>query len=367
LLTKSHLPQMLYRMPAEWEKHTATWLAWPHFEGDWPGKFEPIQWVYAEIIRNLGRHERVDLIVPNRRTRLSTERVLKRANAWSRRVRLHTWPTDRVWTRDSGCTFTAGLSDPRLATKTRPRLCAVKWEFNGWAKYKNYKHDNDVGWKMAEAAGADWTQARDERRASPVILEGGSIDSNGQGVLLTTEECLLSKVQQRNPGYGREDYERLFSKYLGVEKVIWLGRGIEGDDTHGHVDDITRFVAADTIVTAIETDPRDKNYAPLQDNLRRLQDATDPQGRPFRIVELPMPSPVFFEGRRLPASYGNFYIANGIVLVPVFNDPKDRIALNMLADLFPGREIVPIYSGDLIWGFGAMHCMTQQQPAVPGD
>ena len=193
-------------------------------------------------------------------------------------------------------------------------------------------------------------------------MEGGSIDVNGRGILLTTEECLLSRKQQRNSGMSRADYEEMFSTYLGIKKVIWLGSGVTGDDTHGHVDDITRFVSPRTVVTAVETNPDDPNYAPLQENIRRLRAATDVSGKPLKIVELPMPAPVIFEKRRLPASYANFYIANGIVLVPVFNDPKDRIALEILAKLFPGREVVGIYSGDLIWGFGAMHCMTQQQP-----
>jgi agmatine deiminase len=240
-------------------------------------------------------------------------------------------------------------------------LQAIKWRFNAWAKYPNYGHDEKIGSLMAKAARAP--EIRAERSNTRVVLEGGSIDVNGAGTLLTTEECLLSKIQQRNPGFRRGDYEQVFATYLGIKKVIWLGQGIAGDDTHGHVDDISRFVARDTIVTVVEPDPKDKNHAPLQENLRRLKAANDQDGRPFRIVELPMPAPVTFEGRRLPASYGNFYIGNGVVLVPVFNDPKDRVALNILADLFPDREIVPIYSGDLIWGFGALHCMTQQQPA----
>src|SRR5205807_1937931 len=198
----------------------------------------------------------------------------------------------------------------------------------------------------------------------PVVLEGGSIDSNGCGTLLTTEECLLSTEQQRNPGMGREDYEKVFHDYLGITNVIWLGRGIVGDDTHGHVDDLSRFVAPDTVVTMVEPDPRDPNHEPLEEDLRRLRAATDQDGKPLRVVELPMPRPVVFEGRRLPASYANFYIANGLVLVPVFNDPNDRVTLDIFADIFPDREIVGIYCGDLIWGFGAVHCMTQQQPAI---
>jgi agmatine deiminase len=213
---------------------------------------------------------------------------------------------------------------------------------------------------MAKAASA--RELRPTFGKQRVVLEGGSIDVNGQGTLLTTEECLLSKVQQRNPTMKREDYEKVFADYLGIKNVIWMGSGIAGDDTHGHVDDITRFVAPDTVVTAVEANPEDPNYEPLRENIRRLRAATDQDGKPLALIELPMPTPVIFEGRRLPASYANFYIANGVVLVPVFNDSNDRIALDTLADVFPDREVVGIYSGDLIWGFGAMHCMTQQQP-----
>ena len=355
-------------MPAEWEPHQATWLAWPHFKGDWPGKFDPIPWVYAEIIRHLSRRERVELIVNNAASEKRARKTLKLANALNHTVRFHRWPTNRVWTRDSGCTFAYGAgvrarrkvsadANTRIAT-----LQSVTWRFNAWAKYPNYRHDEKIGSLMAKAAGANVVEAR--HRDARVVLEGGSIEVNGRGTLITTEECLLSRVQQRNPGFRREDYEQIFLTYLGVQHVIWLGRGIAGDDTHGHVDDITRFVAPGRIVTMVEPNRNDENHASLAENLRRLRAATDQGGKRFELVELPMPAPVIFEGRRLPASYGNFYIANGIVLVPVFNDPNDRIALNILSALFPSREIVPIYSGDLIWGFGAMHCMTQQQPAV---
>jgi agmatine deiminase len=348
-------------VPAEWEPHASTWLAWPHFRGDWPGKFEPIPWVYAEIIRNLSRHERVDLIVNDASSEKGARNVLRLANALSRNVRFHRWPTDRVWTRDSGCTFVSGATGvPARRAERSSASHAIKWRFNAWAKYPNYRHDEKIGSLMAKAARANEVPAWHHRK--PVVLEGGSIDTNGAGVLLTTEECLLSKVQDRNPGFKKKDYEQVFATYLGIERVLWLGRGIAGDDTHGHVDDITRFVAPHTIVTMVEPNPRDKNHAPLQENLRRLKSATHQAGRSFEIIELPMPAPVIFEGRRLPASYGNFYIANGAVLVPVFNDPNDRIALNILADVFRDREIIPIYSGDLIWGFGALHCMTQQQP-----
>jgi len=340
------------RMPAEWELHAATWLAWPHYKGDWPGKFEPIPWVYAEIIRHLARHERVELIVNDSSSEKRARKTLGLANALSDNIRFHRWPTDRVWTRDSGCSFVVGGA----------KLAAIKWRFNAWAKYPNWKRDEKIGSLMAKAAEAN--EVRPASGKQRVVLEGGSIDVNGQGTLLTTEECLLSKVQQRNPAMKRKDYEKLFADHLGIRKVIWLGSGIAGDDTHGHVDDITRFVAPDTVVTAVESDPEDANYEPLRENIRRLREATNQDGRSLSIIELPMPSLVIFEGRRLPASYGNFYIANGLVLVPVFNDPNDRVALDILADLFPDREVIGIYSGDLIWGFGAMHCMTQQQPAL---
>jgi agmatine deiminase len=239
---------------------------------------------------------------------------------------------------------------------------ALNFRFNAWAKYSNYRRDEKLGAQMATIANAQ--EIRPEHHNTRVVLEGGSIDVNGQGTLLTTEECLLSKIQQRNPGMNRKDYEKIFADYLGAPHVIWLGQGIFGDDTHGHVDDLTRFVAPDTVVTMVESNPKDVNHKPLRDNRTRLQAARDQDGKPLNIVELPMPGPVVFEQRRLPASYANFYIANGIVLVPVFNDPYDRIALNTLASLFPQREIVPIYSGDLIWGLGTMHCMTQQQPTA---
>ena len=388
-------------MPAEWEPHDATWLAWPHFRDDWPGKFEPIPWVYAEITRHLARRERVELIVNDAASEKRARKVLDRASALSDNVRFHRWPTNRVWTRDSGCTFVTTPSfarpdsrrrlSPRVSKRGTPdtnrsvtgghdfsraekntnenrvltpeaNLAAVTWRFNAWAKYSNYQHDEKIGTLMAETATA--SNIRPLFGKHRVVLEGGSIDVNGLGTLLTTEECLLSKVQQRNPKVNRNGYEKVFADYLGIKNVIWLNSGIAGDDTHGHVDDITRFVARDTVVTAVETNPDDPNYPPLRENIRRLRAATDQDGKPLAIIELPMPAPVIFEGRRLPASYANFYIANGVVLVPVFNDPNDRFALDILADLFPNREVIGIYSGDLIWGFGAMHCMTQQQPSL---
>src|SRR6202140_2678840 len=344
-----------YRMPAEWEPHESAWLAWPHFRDDWPGKFEPIPWVYAEIVRNLARHERVDLIVNDANSEKHARAVLEKANALADNVRFHRWRTDRVWTRDSGCIFLTPS-----ANRTDADLLALHFQFNAWAKYPNYAHDEKVGERMARAAEA--RAVHPFSRNHRVVLEGGSIDVNGAGTLLTTEECLLSTTQQRNPSMDRAAYEQMFADYFGAQSVIWLDSGITGDDTHGHVDDITRFVAPHTVVTMVEPNDRSENYAALHANLGRLKNARTSDGQKLEIVEIPMPRPVVFEGRQLPASYANFYIGNGAVLVPVFNDPNDRIALNTLAQLFPTREIIPIYSGDLIWGFGALHCMTQQQP-----
>ncbi len=357
-------------MPAEWEPHAATWLAWPHYEPDWPGKFEPIPWVYAEIVRYLSRGERVEIVVKDAPLEKTARRTLKRAHALNDNVRFHLWPTDRVWTRDSGCAFVFEAlesQNPHPVAENATRvghsrgLAAITWRFNAWAKYPNWKRDGKIGGLMAKAVGANPLQP--EFKGARVVLEGGSIDDNGCGSLLTTEECLLSRVQQRNPEMKKRDYERIFAEYLGAWNVIWLGSGIVGDDTHGHVDDITRFVSPDAVVSCVDADPKSENYEALRENIRRLRDATTESGKPLATIDLPMPAPIYFEGRRLPASYANFYIANGVVLVPVFNDPNDRVALDILADIFPDRDVVGIYCGDLIWGFGAIHCMTQQQPA----
>lgn len=350
-----------YRMPAEWEPHEATWLAWPHHRADWPGKFEAVPWVYAEIVRNLARRERVELIVNNAAAEKDARKVLARANALHENIRFHRWPTNRVWTRDSGCSFVLSDEGSRSGSAIK-NLAGVRWRFNAWAKYSNWQKDEKIGGLMAETAGAK--ELRPVFRGKPVVLEGGSIEVNGAGTLLTTEECLLSTKQQRNPGMKREDYEKIFSEYLGISNVIWLNTGIAGDDTHGHIDDLTRFVAPDTVLTVVESNPQDQNYEPLRENIRRLRSATDQDGKPLAIVDLPMPAPVIFAGQRLPASYANFYLANDLVLVPVFNDPNDRVALDILADLFPDREVIGIYCGDFIWGLGAIHCMTQQQPAA---
>jgi agmatine deiminase len=345
--------QAKFRMPAEWERHDATWIAWPHNPEDWPDRFEPIPWVYADIVRCLAPVERVEILVEDDAAESAAQTLLERVGTAMQNVRFHRWPTNRVWTRDSGPIFVREIGTGSVAI--------TDWKFNAWAKYDDWQLDDQIPTHVTKLLGLPATQPQigDHR----VVLEGGSIDTNGHGVLLTTEECLLSEVQQRNPGISREELEQCFAENLGIDKVIWLDRGIVGDDTHGHVDDITRFVAKDTILTAVEPDPSDDNHKILDENLTRLRTATDQHGKPFRIVTLPMPAPVIFDDQRLPASYANFYTANGLVLVPTFTDPNDRVALNTLSELFPDRRVIGIPCRDFIWGLGALHCMTQQQPA----
>jgi agmatine deiminase len=362
--TRTTTPRSLgLHMPAEWEPHAATWIAWPHNPEDWPGKFQPIPWVYCDIVRYLARVEDVHILVNDAAAEKRARNFLHRCGANLTRIYFYLWPTDRVWLRDSGPIFLTGRSGD---TAVLP-LAVTDWRFNAWAKYENSHNDDEIPERVAKLLSLPaWTPEIELAggQMHRVVLEGGSIDVNGAGALLTTEECLLSEVQQRNPGVSREELEHCFRDYLGIEQVLWLNRGIAGDDTHGHVDDIARFIDPHTIVAACERNRDDENFEPLEENLDRLRSARTLNGKPYRIVELPLPSPVIFEGQRLPASYANFYIANGLVLVPTFNDANDHVALNTIADLFPRHTIVGIHSGDFIWGLGAMHCMTQQQPAV---
>jgi agmatine deiminase len=352
---KSTTPfELGFWMPAEWEAHEATWLGWPHEVTDWPGKFPAIPWAFAEIVRLLSQVERVYLLVQNREAQARARSMLKKSGASLDAVDFFRVPTDRGWMRDSG---------PICLRNASGEVAFTHWQFNGWAKYRNYKKDAvavpQVNKKLKHRI---WQPTHNGRR---VVLEGGSIEVNGRGTLLTTEECLLSTTQERNPGFSREDYAQVFRNYVGATQILWLRNGIAGDDTHGHVDDLARFVNASTIVAVIEQDRSDVNYAPLQENLTILKSMKDTTGRPFRIETLPMPAPVYFDGQRLPASYANFYIANKLVIVPTFNDAKDRIALDTLARLFPDREVVGVACRDLVLGLGTLHCMTQQQPSAP--
>ena len=342
-------------MPAEWEKHDATWIAWPHHEPDWPGKLAPIPWVYAEIVRALSDHDRVEILCQDESVAENARLLLGAHGVQPEGVkyRIHLVPTDRVWLRDSA---------PTAVRRADGQVELIHWGFNGWAKYDNYSRDVRVGNAIAELTGLPRVEPVRPDNGERVVLEGGGIEVNGAGTIMVTEEWLLSDVQVRNPGMSAADYERVFTEYLGAPTTIWLGEGAVGDDTHGHIDDIARFANRDTVVLAYEHDPADANHLRSADNLRRLQLAA--AKHPLRIVTIPFPRPVFMNGERLPASYANFYIANGAVLVPTFNDPNDRVALNGIAEAFPRFTVTGIHAVDLVWGLGTLHCLTQQQPAA---
>lgn len=339
------------RFPAEWEKQQGILLCFPHNGKDWPGKFEAIQWAFVEFIKKIASFEQVFLIVADENQKGKVFAMLEQAQVDTRCVSFIIHKTNRSWMRDSG----------PIVVKNGDQKEALNFNFNGWAKYKNIQLDKFVPAKVSAFLNLPLTPVL--YKGKPVIIEGGAIDSNGKGTLLTSEECLLHpNIQVRNPDFTKTDYEVIFKEYLGITNVIWLGDGIEGDDTHGHIDDLCRFVNEDTIVTIVESDPNDKNYKPLQDNLNRLQSAVLENGKAPKIVQLPMPKRLVFDGLRLPASYANFLIINHCVLVPTFNDSNDRIALNILADCFPNHEIIGLSAIDLIWGFGTLHCLSQQIP-----
>lgn len=338
---------MSVRWPAEWEPHIGIWLAWPHNTEDWPDRFGPIPWVYGDFISKLSRVEHVNIIA-QKMTRPAALGILERFGVGADRFTLHDYVTDRVWTRDFCPIWVQGATSP----------IAVKWQFNAWAKYENWHADDAVGQRMAGDE-----MLRPERNGRHIVLEGGSIDGNGQGTMLTTQECLLSDIQNRNPGYSQADYEAVFAQYLGIRKTIWLNKGIVGDDTHGHVDDLARFVNPNTVVCVYEPDAGDENHETTRENVEILRSSTTADGQRLEVITLPMPEPIFFDDQRVPASYANFLIANDAVFVPTFNDPTDRLALNTLAHCFPDREIVGIHCGDLIWGLGTLHCMSMQQPS----
>jgi len=329
-----------FRMPAEWEPHEATWIAWPHNREDWPGRFAPIPWVYAEIVKRLSAVEKVRILVQNEAAERTARRMLGKVGANLAAVEFFPYQTNRVWTRDYAPCF----------LKKGTERALVNWQFNGWAKYSNHELDNAVPLKISE-------QFKMLHWSPDVVMEGGAIDVNGAGLVMVTEECLLSPIQARNPQLSREQVEQVLADYLGIERVLWLKNGIVGDDTHGHIDDLARFVNADTVVIATEDNAADENHAILCENEAILA------SYPVKAVRLPMPKPLYFSGQRLPASYANFYIANQMLLVPTFNDPNDRVALNILSELFPGREVMGIDCTELVWGLGTLHCMTQQQPA----
>ncbi len=332
--------QLGYRWPAEWEPHAATWLAWPHKPETWPGKFEPIPAVWQKLVQTLARFEPVHICAGGEAVMAEARKLVGDVP----NVTLHDIATNDVWARDHGPMFLSGRAEPAL----------VDWEYNAWGgKYPPFDLDNAVPGQVAALTG--------RRMYSPgIIMEGGALENNGAGTILTTEPCLLNP--NRNPQLNREQIEQYLRDYACADKILWIGGSVEGDDTDSHIDELARFVGPSTVVAALESDPRDVNYEPLQENFRLLQTLTDAQGRPLEVIPIPMPRPLFYDEQRLPACYMNFYIANGVVLVPVFDDPSDKVALDTLGRLFPGREIIGIEAIDLVWGLGAFHCITQQQP-----
>jgi len=345
-----NLPAQLgYRMPAEWAPHRGTWLSWPHRESSWPGNFEAIPPIFAAMVQALEPGEEVHINVTGATMESDARSLLEDLHVPVNRVRFYHHPTDDAWCRDHGPIFT------QRAVADRVDEAIVDWGYNSWGnKYPPFDLDDAIPTRIGQTLGV--------RVFHPgIVLEGGSIDVNGAGSLLTTEACLLNP--NRNPDLSRAEIEQHVRDFLGVTNILWLGDGIVGDDTDGHVDDIARFVGPSTIVAAVEDDPEDENFEPLQDNLRRLRAMTDQDGRPFRVVPVPMPPPLFYQGERLPASYANFYIGNEVVLVPGYDTARDAAAGTVLQSVFPRRRITFIDSQDLVWGLGSFHCVTQQWPA----
>ncbi|MDR3667554.1 MAG: agmatine deiminase family protein [Ignavibacteriaceae bacterium] len=341
-------------LPAEWQKHEATWIGWPHNKEDWPGKFSPIPFVYAEIVRIISKGEIVRILVENDSHEKKARKVLKSVGVEFTNIEFYKIKTDRNWLRDAA---------PQFVIDKDGHLNLMHFKFNAWAKYSNYKKDKYIPGFISHKLKLPIHPVI--HNGHIVVLEGGAIDINGKGTLLTTEECLLDpKVQVRNKNFTKQDYAGIFNQSLGIKNIIWLGKGIKGDDTHGHIDDLCRFVNENTILIVSEDNEKDENYIPLKENYEKIQDAVLEDGSKPRIIKLPMPSPVMFKGERLPASYANFYISNYAVLVPTFNDPNDKKALGILSDLFPNRKVIGIHSVDLVWGLGTLHCLTHEQPFI---
>jgi agmatine deiminase len=362
-----------FTMPAEWEPHAATWLGWPHNASDWPGKFGVIPWVYGEMARKISAGENIRLIIRHKKDEQFARHVFKSAGVDLRKVKFIVHPTNRGWTRDTGPVFVRRKIPQSAVRNPQFETAIVHFHFNGWAKYDNWRKDTRVPETAARLLGKRLFQAEcavpsstqnSKLKTQNFVIEGGGIELNGRGALISTEECYLDpKIQVRNPGLGKKEIETTLKYYLGVKNIFWLAKGPKGDDTHGHIDDICRFVNAKTLVLVREKNSKDENYRPLAENWERITDLRLEDGRKPEVVELPMPAPLFFDGVRLPASYANFYICNAAVIVPTFNDPNDRVALGILGELFKDRPVVGIHAVDLVWGFGSLHCLTQQQPA----
>ena len=338
-----------FKMPAEWEKQKSTWIAWPHNEKDWPNKFQFIPFVFCEIISHISKYQKVNILIEREKIKKKIALFLKKYSVNTKNIAYIVCKTNRAWLRDSFPIFVKNENNKKIL---------IDWSFNGWAKYKNFNYDNKICSKIKRLLRL--------RSVSPIlrnkriILEGGSIDVNGSGILLTTRECLLSNIQARNPSMKRKEYEYTFKKFLGIKKVVWLNKGIAGDDTHGHIDDIARFVSEKKIFLAYENDKKDINYKPLKENYQIIKKTM--KEKVVKIIKIPMPKAKYIDGVRVPATYLNFYIANKVVLVPIFNDNKDKIVIKIFKKHFKNRKIIPIDCSQLIWGFGAIHCMTQQEP-----
>ena len=337
------------RMPAEWEKQKSTWIAWPHNKKDWPNKFDSIPEIFAKIIFHISQDQRVNILIENVVLKKRAILILKKFKVKFSNIRFNLCKTNRVWLRDSF---------PIFVKSDKKKKVLINWKFNSWAKYKDFKKDDNIINRVKKVLNLGTISPRFKKKR--VVLEGGAIDVNGKGVLIATEECLLSKTQQRNPGLNKPDYEKIFLYYFGARKVIWLKRGIIGDDTHGHIDDIARFVSENKIFLAYENNKKDVNYKILNNNHKIIRKFDGLKN--LKIVKIPMPTSKYIEGTRVPASYLNFYIANKLVLVPTFKDKKDNLVLKIFKKHFKNRTIVPIDCSVLIWGFGAVHCMTQQEP-----
>ena len=347
-----------FRMPAEWEPQKSVWISWPHNKNDWPGMFEKIPNVVGKIIKYLANHQRIDLLVNTNKIMYEARKKLKRTGCKLSNIKFHKIKTDRLWLRDSGPIF--------LINKITRKKIMLNFEFTAWSKYKNFRNDNKINYQISKYLNIKSILPKkiNSKKFEKVVMEGGAFDTNGSGSILLTKECLLSSKQERNKGFKKSDYESLFSKYLNTKNFIWLNKGIVGDDTHGHIDDIARFVSKTTIMIADENNKSDKNYKSLKENIKILRKSYDENGKKFKIIKIPMPSPIFIQKTRVPASYLNFFISNKTVLVPIFNVKEDKKVLKIFRKFFTKRKVIAVDCSDLIWGFGAIHCMTQQEPII---
>ena len=347
-----------FRMPAEWEPQKSVWISWPHNKNDWPGMFEKIPNVVGKIIKYLANHQRIDLLVNTNKIMYEARKKLKRTGCKLSNIKFHKIKTDRLWLRDSGPIF--------LINKITRKKIMLNFEFTAWSKYKNFRNDNKINYQISKYLNIKSILPKkiNSKKFEKVVMEGGAFDTNGSGSILLTKECLLSSKQERNKGFKKSDYESLFSKYLNTKNFIWLNKGIVGDDTHGHIDDIARFVSKTTIMIADENNKSDKNYKSLKENIKILRKSYDENGKKFKIIKIPMPSPIFIKKTRVPASYLNFFISNKTVLVPIFNVKEDKKVLKIFRKFFTKRKVIAVDCSDLIWGFGAIHCMTQQEPII---